>query len=1212
MFFLPTSTSRFDLVSCLSTFTSIYLHPILIPIPIPIPIPSPPIQTPSSLQASVHYQTVKSIVIFKMGKAKKAKAKAKRDRKFQERSDEIADEPAQEARVQIGGHLSLAAGQAGDSLSSSPPAATPVLPNDFAAAMHAWELATRSCNFSSSNSSVKMSVSGHGSEDDDGARTEKRKDRAMSFHGEGGAVTEKNHLDAAIKPIGREEVAASKTGEETDATVPKFKQKKDSKVEEKKASKVGERETSKFEEQINGGVKIRYRIAEPPGVWLRPYEPGPPPTRSIKSLAEEAAQKVYNLAEAKARRASMTPTLQPSPSSPSPSSQRPFLSSFKNYQGLLTSLFSTKSLVHGIENARSLEIKQRYADLIETLLHKDLAEVKRSQEQVSIMASALNQVQQNQDHPELQAELRGTATESQQVLSGILAGKSHDYLSGFLDSIKWSAQLEEITAAKQKEACMRAGIRILPSKSGSDNPALSLAKIPTTRQNFIKQMIRATPHLSKTLFDNNILNDDNSIQLWLDDGEIRWAEIDAQTSRLELAAFKGRFSSTHQCVGNEKDERAMCLSCLMEMEWDHLLDFAPALGLPRIRRPKGWRPPADKETGDAPEVEPSSTIDESYSNLPSGTSNLDLREPEEEVQATKAPAGPEAGQKKKKNKKKKKKSAASQAGNEPQPAETSASMPIQGSSINSTSVPKIPEQSVAEVSRVAQGVDGKSVKFEYVTGPAAKSIHEQYKKFLPTAIPDDAKFKFSGHGQPEREISGKEMRAMLHKEMLACNEEDPEFTTAVLQSIMTDAHFESPSFVEQKSKASAKIPAALLPVEPKSPQPIETPVEKPKTKTKAKSSNKPHGLTPLEEYNMLRAQRLELVLGIGRFVIESICAGKRPCFDVSLDGRIEFGHADLLYPIRMIRAGYDDTTDKNPPFSVGIDTDYTEVKMVTAPIVSIRDKETPDIGDGMNNVIRDFQCPNVITIQEMFRDVDMVQTTAVNIEGEAGHEGTPSGSDEKAGNPVPEGTTFGLKTSVKRAKAKAKTGEPVFLGSQKYQILPSDGPQGEHPFSNMRSLTKSFCRALDICEDTQTWVKNQKRNIALRDVLGDDPLWPVNPSVPRKPIDGTDSKPATKPAPIKPVPVKKPGATEAGKLADLAKELNEKEQMVAMMTVERDEMLALMERFPPGRKRTELGFEAHLKTMNECLEGIEANNRKVRALIQETLRDHPWPPSEES
>ncbi|KAF3107431.1 hypothetical protein TWF102_000350 [Orbilia oligospora] len=1148
-----------------------------------------------------------------MGKAKKAKAKAKRERKFQERSDEIADEPVQEARVQIGGHLlPLAAGQAGDGLSSSPPAATPALPNDFAAAMRAWELSTRSCNFSSSNSSVNMSIPGHDSEDDGGGRIKKKKDQAMPFRGEEGVVTEKNHLDAAIKPISREETAASKAGERKDAAVPKLKQKKDPKVEEKKASKVGERRTSRFEEQINGGVKIRYRIAEPPGVWLRPCEPGPPPTRSVKSLAEEAAQKVYNLADAKARRASMTSTSQPSPSSPSPSSQRPFTSSFKSYQGLLTSLFSTKSLIHGIENARSLEIKQRYADLIETLLHQDLAEVKRSQEQISIMASALNQVQQNQDHPELQAELRVTATESQQVLSGILAGKSHDYLSGFLDSIKWSAQLEEITAAKQKEACMRAGIRILPSKSGSDDPALSLAKIPTTRQNFIKQMIRATPHLSKTLFDNNILNDDNSIQLWLDDGEIRWAEIDAQTSHLELAAFKGRFSSTHQCVGNDKDERSMCLSCLMEMEWDHLLDFAPALGLPRIRRPKGWKPPVDKETETAPEVQPSSAIDKSSSNLPSETRNLDLQEPEEEVQATKAPTEPEAGQKKKKNKKKKKKSAASQVGNEPQPAENSAFTPIQKPSIKPTLLPNIPEQSSVGVSRVAQGVDGKSVEFEYITGPAARAIHEQYKKFLPTAILDDAKFKFSGHGQPEREISGKEMRALLHKEMLACNEEDPEFTTAVLQSIMTDTNIEGPGLAKQKSKASAKIPVALLSAEPKSPQPVETPVEKPKTKTKAKSSNRPHGLTPLEEYNMLRAQRLELVLGIGRFVIESICAGKRPCFDVSLDGRIEFGHADLLYPIRMIRAGYDDTTDKNPPLSVGIDTDYTEVKMVTAPIVSIRDKETPDIGDGMNNVIRDFHCPNVITIQEMFRDVDMVHATAVDSEGEAECEGTPSGSDEKVGNPVPEGTTFGLKTSVKRAKAKAKAGAPVFLGSQKYQILPSDGPQGEHPFSNMRSLTKSFCRALDICEDTQTWVKNQKRNIALRDVLGDDPLWPVNPSVPRKPIDGSDSKPATKPAPTKPVPVKKPGTTEAGKLADLAKELNEKEQMAAMMTVERDEMLALMERFPPGRKRTELGFEAHLKTMNECLEGIEANNRKVKALIQETLRDHPWSPSEES
>ncbi|KAK6502655.1 hypothetical protein TWF506_003233 [Arthrobotrys conoides] len=1136
-----------------------------------------------------------------MGKTKKAKGKAKKAKRIQERSDEIADDPAEERRVQAGPSQPTAAGETESGPSDSLPA--PNLPSGFAEAMHAWEIATGYHEFFPAESGSSMLPSERDFESANDELTEKEAaaklvDEAAASE----AAEEEENRAAALKAKKVRFDTAMKAAQERYAAFSKMKREKEAAAIKMRREKEAA-DLKAWQEKEAAAWKANHPMA-----WLEPCKPIPPPTRSVKSMANEAAQKIYDLAEAKARHNTTMSSM----------SSQPRSSAVPSYQQKhLAPLLSTASLVHGLKFARSPVIQNRYVGLVQTLVNTDLAALDKFKTELTTMVSAISDVEANPDNPELQIQLRATANTSQGMLTGILQGKSQEYLSGFLEAITWSTRLEEIQATRQKEACMRAGIRVAPKRGPLGDPSTWLWKVPTMRQEFIKQMARASLHLSKTLFDNNLIDDDKVLKMWLDDGEIRWAELEEKSSDPQFATLTKRFSRTHPCVGIDKDVHETCLSCIMEMKWEDLLDFAPALGLPSIRRPKGWKPLTDEDSEIASGVELPTVVDEDSLNIPSEPSDLVPQELDKEPQVTEASTEPQAGKKKKKNKKKKKKTTSTEVNEESHLTETSSqlseastSVPIQESSVGSASLSMIPEYSRNGVPSVAEG-DGKSVEFEYVTGPAAKAIHEQYKKFLPTAIPDDAKFKFSGHGQPEREISGKEMRAILHKEMLACNNEDPEFTTAILQSIMPNANVDEPTSTKKKGKAVAKAPVASEPIESVTAQLEEPPVKTPKAKAKAKSS-KPKGMTPLEEYNMLRAQRLELALGIGRFVLESICAGKRPCFDVSLDGRIEFGHADLLYPIRMMRAGYDDTTDQNPPSSVGIDTDYTEVKMVTAPIVSIRDKETPDIGDGMINVIRDFQCPNVIAIQDMFRNVDMVRTTIADVEGEVDRTGTASGGDKESGNPVPKGTTFGLKTSVKRAKAKAEAGEPVFLGSQKYQILPSDGPQGEHAFDNIRPLTKTFCRALDICEDTQTWIKNQKRNIAVRDILGDDPLWPVNPGVPRKPIDGSDCKPATKPAPNKPVPVKKPENEEAGKLADLVKELNDKEQMAAMMAVERDEMLALMEQFHPGRKRTEWGFEASLKTMNECLEGIEANNRNVKALIEKTLRDHPWPPGEGS
>ncbi|RVD90379.1 uncharacterized protein DFL_001345 [Arthrobotrys flagrans] len=180
--------------------------------------------------------------------------------------------------------------------------------------------------------------------------------------------------------------------------------------------------------------------------------------------------------------------------------------------------------------------------------------------------------------------------------------------------------------------------------------------------------------------------------------------------------------------------------------------------------------------------------------------------------------------------------------------------------VQKTSVKPASAFNIPGYPRVAGGPNGKPFEFEYVTGHVAKAVHEQYKRFPLTAIPDDSKFKFSSHGQNECEISGKEMLTILHKKILACDNEDPEFTTAILQSIMADANVEGPGFTKRKGEVATIFPGTLSatevqapsatqsrpskPTESKTSRPFEMANTKTKTKTKVKPSSRPKGMMP--------------------------------------------------------------------------------------------------------------------------------------------------------------------------------------------------------------------------------------------------------------------------------------------------------------------------------------------------------------------------------
>ncbi|KAK6330630.1 hypothetical protein TWF718_002827 [Orbilia javanica] len=921
-----------------------------------------------------------------------------------------------------------------------------------------------------------------------------------------------------------------------------------------------------------------------------------------------------------------TPISTPSPQSP-PLQRTPYLGST---QKLPSSEMDTNDFILAMVKSKNAKIRGAYHGLKQSSLESDPEKHRKALAGVTAMGSATGLSRARPNDRELQAQLRASADASREGLKELLADLPAQYLAGFLDATKLSLQMEEASVIKQKEAVDRSGIRITTAMGGP--PPVDM--IPAHRQEFIQGMIKATPHLAQKLYDDGVLDECHSCKIWFSDGEICWGANDPPTAPEELAALKKRYPNAHDCIGDERDENGFCLTCLTDMNGNYLLDFSPVLGLPGIQRPKGWKPPAQDEDDDVVSETGILTPTDEDPSLPHGMSNPGLRQVNQEILTVEASTERVAGNKKKRNRKKKKKKTAteaSQVADEPKPCGPSFQVtiketpkPVENPSARSPVVSGVLGNPFTGVPCIVEGPDGQSFQLEYVTGAAAKTLQDEYQKLLPAAIPDSAKFKFKTHGQPEYEITGQEMREILHKEMAAYDKGDPEFTAAFLQGILGDINVENLNVSKKSEKTAAKPPAAPSTTEspgrvqvpsasqPKTPHPVEPHAKNMETDSnnaKVDPNKKKEGTRPLEEYNILRSQRLQVVLGIGRFVIESIRAGKRPCFDVSLDGRIEFAHADHLYPIRMSPLGFGSATKEASSFGIGIGSDDVEVKMVTAPIISIRDKVAPDIGDGINSVIRDFQCPNIVTSQEMFCNVDMIRPKVADPKGK----GILSEEAGEAGNPVPKNITFGLKPSIMRARAKNKMGEPVFLGSQKYKILPSDGRQDEDSFEGLQPLAKTFCRAVDICEEAQNWVKTQKRNISIREVLGEDKLWPVNTAVPREPIDGDDSKPATKPAPNKPVPVKKPGNVQLSQRpvkvsSRLMRDLEEKEKKAASTTVNRDRFVAYMESVPRREHRVELGLEAHLRRMNQHLEVAQANYLKTKALVEEALKGQPSPP----
>ncbi|KAJ6263920.1 hypothetical protein Dda_0057 [Drechslerella dactyloides] len=310
-------------------------------------------------------------------------------------------------------------------------------------------------------------------------------------------------------------------------------------------------------------------------------------------------------------------------------------------------------------------------------------------------------------------------------------------------------------------------------------------------------------------------------------------------------------------------------------------------------------------------------------------------------------------------------------------------------------------------------------------------------------------------------------------------------------------------------------------------------------------------------YEQLRTQRIELSLGIGRFVIDAIKAGKRPFFDISLDGRIELGHWGDAFPIKHGREQYgkkfinDILSEPCNPEPV--------ITMCTAPVLRITDRKFKSM-DGFK---RDMEFPFSVGGQDMFKEVEV---------------GEPDVEDPKGKGKQPEKETSGYTPLVN-------------FGSAKYKIKAAI--RGE-VYGDVEILAQDIITALDVCDEAQTWLFSMDRDmVALHKELPSAPSIPGSSSFKHANCSGEKAlkSPVWKKdsMPMPPAGAKPPVVLEDALL------------------YQKEELLQLLKEIPPGHKPEKMDFEKNLKKMDECLKKMQKNTEEVQDVIRDTLRDHPPP-----
>ncbi|KAK6353644.1 hypothetical protein TWF696_005606 [Orbilia brochopaga] len=319
-----------------------------------------------------------------------------------------------------------------------------------------------------------------------------------------------------------------------------------------------------------------------------------------------------------------------------------------------------------------------------------------------------------------------------------------------------------------------------------------------------------------------------------------------------------------------------------------------------------------------------------------------------------------------------------------------------------------------------------------------------------------------------------------------------------------------------------------------------------------RSSPTPKITTNRDIYEHLRSQRVELSIGIGRFVIDAIKAGKRCFIDVSLDGRIELGHWGDIFPMEHGRKHYGHNFIND---MMAKPDNGPTIEVCTAPVVRIVDRQFRDT----NGYKRDIEFPPSIAYQPMFKDVEMVEH----------HVSEPKGKGKKAAT------------------------EPVFqhvsFGSLNYRI--KQGVRDD--YHDVEILAQDIVAALDVCDEAQTTLLDLNKHYK--------PTHQAAPQAPHIPHPSGFTYTAQTAGPSARATAKK----ERDGVLVPAAGIPQPNVLDGSFLHQKEELLQLLKEIPPGYKPENMGFDKHFKVMNSTLKELQKNMEHVQEIVRDTLRNTP-------
>ncbi|EPS35307.1 hypothetical protein H072_11347 [Dactylellina haptotyla CBS 200.50] len=726
----------------------------------------------------------------------------------------------------------------------------------------------------------------------------------------------------------------------------------------------------------------------------------------------------------------------------------------------------------------------------------------------------------------------------------------------------------------------------------------------------------SAPYLIHTIF-NELYIAGKQLMVWVDDEKLCWGTLDNPDVLFpELATMKSAWPRFHPSYGHNDpihacNESGHCLQCFDEMDRRPVEDFALTMGYPATVRPKGWRVKLIKKkkaktAAPAQLVQDTAEIiDEKQADKLRMNATKIQEDAQRFVADVKRITAPVIANKDQ---------IISKLSKDPKMAktlETKVQKINEAENLTEAATKLSEEVSLLTAEAIkradAQLGDHKNGTTEFDHSATRRTVNTKtadnivlefdldQASVMPKTIPITSKERQAvakylkppalitfqkNPGGPECKISMEEAAKILREEMIGSSAKDTTTRISIIDTeVLSPYSFTSvahnlPTSVQYKDaktsgngntkdapKSKIPPPPLRLPSDPDSKLPVGLRSPPPKTINEG---------TPSEVYDKLRNQRLALSLGIAKFVIDAITNGRKPYFDVSMDGRLEMGLDGDVLPIRT-----HEREQYPSPHKANRVEDIPEpkkaIKMCTAPVFKIHDRKAWGLVEGDDAKFeKEIEMPNAVVYQDLFRKVEM---------------------DEQAWGSFEEKPSHGKKK--------------VCFGSERYTILPTGFE--ERVYDDVEGLAQNFVVALDLCDEAQHMLTNKNRMATIKEALGEDGGGSAMSPIPQYSVGGKGEKSTGKGA-----------GKGAGKDAASAKAANTPDLAASAATVaekaasledalsyQREELLQLLKEIPPGKAPEKMGFEAHLKEMDGCLKGIQRNFDDARSIVKKTLKDNP-------